>query len=218
MKHALHHVLAAIAGLALASMMVFFVFGSADEQGAAQDGEAPTLGGATSDRDRSSCGTVAVGDAASSAAVEAALADPAPVLDAESREVAVDDQGQARWIAQLHAALSLCTDEIALRPNEGPDTVAVAVTFPDEMPDDQIAAHTYELVGAALGRGPFAINTVTADVRTATGTRELLVARTVWQTFTTQREGLGLPASLPGLLAMGERVSYNRNELDSSGW
>ncbi len=218
MKGFLHHLIAAITGFVLAGLMVFFVFGAADEQGAAQDGTAPSISGAAIDRDRSGCGAIPASEAGSRDALEAALADPPAILDAEGREVRITDEGQSRWIARLQAAASRCIDELALRPNTGPDTLALAVTFPQDMGDEAISAHLMELLGVAFAREPFVIQVVTMDVGTASGTRSLLVNRLVWQTFRDQRSGLDLPDTIDGLIAIGDRISYNRNELDASGW
>ncbi|MFV2070328.1 MAG: hypothetical protein ACC645_25455, partial [Pirellulales bacterium] len=214
-KSAVHHTIAAVAGFVVAALVVFLVFDSADQQGAAQDGDAPIVVGAGPSEN---CGSIAVADSTDAASIETALAEMPEIVGANGAAVEITDKQQLRWFASLHAALSLCADQVSLTPNDNPSQLVVSAMAPADWNKQRASRHAVRMLAAAFDSGPFAVKRVTLTVQHGDATRSINVTRPVWNSYNKNAKRLKLGASIAGFQKLDKRVGFKPNELKISGW
>lgn len=202
-----YHVIASILGFALAALIVFLVFGRADQS--ANPDRASARGAAATAR--TGCGSIAPSAVTDPAAIAAANGNLPPIV-VDGREVVPARADQRRWFARLVAATGLCAVQVEVTDK----TLLVSATYPKGTPVATAGQFAY----ATLTRGfEPPLNRDAMRVNTQIGSQRRMVATTAsaWRSFQRARVLHRLPASIEGLRNSQSRVDYAR-ELVVDGW
>lgn len=201
------HVVATIAGICVAALLVFLVFGRASENGATQDGEVPN--GLEAAATESGCGA-----APSPETSRRATAEPPTVLNDKGVQVR-PVAAQLPYFSRIQAAGGLCVDEV--RVTTGATDISLSTV--EGVTQAQASSFTYRALEQAF-RPPIAPSRVT--IRTSLGTagapRTAVVGRRAWLAFSAGRAALRLPPDMVGLARFQRTVAFPTSELRVSGW
>lgn len=199
------HLVAALAGLLLAALIVFFVFGQASEQGQIS-GEAPA------EAQASLCGTVNAARGRDNATVATASRNLPPVLDGAGARVRLSKRDKD-WVARLHASSGLCVRQLVVRERQ----LLVRATYPAGTSDTQLESFAIDTLARAF-EPPLAQTRVQLDVTREDETRSAAVRVEAWRSFQRSRVAFGLDRSLDGLRNYGERTEFDERFIKVEGW
>lgn len=205
-----YHVIAAVVGLAVAALIVYAVFGSASEQGATQDGTAPT---ALSDGG-SLCGTITAAEGLRQSAItKAAKNSPALfLLDKPIDSINSDRPDQQRWVARVHAGAGLCVDE--LRFGEA-NAVTLNMSTVDSVSKSDVDAFVMQAIGQAF-TAPINPPTVTVELTIGSDVRTIEVSQRAWRLFTARAKQVKQPLTTHNLVLF--RKAVKPSGLAIRGW
>jgi len=206
------HVFSGFVGFALAALIVYLVFGSASEQGATQDGAAPSQLGAGGD---ALCGTITPGEANTPAARTRAAGSLPALFDEQGPIAAIrDDQpDQKAWLARVHAASGGCMDEIRI---EQAGTTLVMSTV-DGVSDADADAFAAGAIAQAFTK-PFVPRRVELTATVDGTTRTAAISRRAWNAYTVSRRQLGVEHSMKSLADFRKARGFSRADLRVIGW
>lgn len=207
----LYHCIAAFVGLSAAALIVFLVFGNASEQGAKPDSAAPdALASGAGGR----CGSIAPAQA-NTPATRALAAKDGPALSLPTGPVqAIGDPTQRAWVARVHAASGLCTDEISFRAG---GTVAISMSATKAVSYAEASALAAGTLAQAF-TAPINPHAVTLTYTAAGTTRIATVGLRAWNAYGVRRRQLRVPLSMHTLVLFRSAVYRGQTDLKLVGW
>lgn len=209
------HIIATLVGLALAALIVYLVFGNASQQGATQDGAAPSSVASG----ESLCGTVTPAEGQSPAARATALEHPPTIIDATGREVVVRATAKAAqqrsWFARVHAASGLCLDEINV-PNANTGTTTIGMSTVKSVSPEDAAAFAGGAIAASF-TAPLRRPAVSLVVLVGREQRSVFVTQRAWSAFLVAGRSRGLGTSVRDLVAFRRSSGFTARDLRITG-
>lgn len=210
-----YHVIAAVVGLCVAALIVWFVFGSASEQGAAQDGSAGALAAADN-----LCGTIDAADITSTE-TRALAHDNLPALfDAKGPIPAIADSQpkQQDWVDRVHAASGLCIDEIHIDRSGNNNLVTIDMSTIEGLSTDDAAAYAAAVLAQSF-TAPFSPLSVTLDATVDGADRNVYITRRAWLAYQVRRKQLDVPHTMHALVQFKQASGTSlRDQLRITGW
>jgi hypothetical protein len=205
-----YHLVAALVGLAIAALIVWWVFGHASEQGATQEGSAGALGAA-----ETQCGTITPAELNGEAA-RATAAKNLPVLANEEGpipSISDDHPDQKAWFARIHAAAGLCADEIKVDDKQTTITMSTIDSVSEADASKFAAAAIAEAFTPPLNRSSVKLEA------TVDGTdRTVVITRRAWNAFQIAREARNRPLDMHSLAQFRQTTSFKPTDLRVVGW
>ncbi len=212
-----YHVIAALVGLSIAALIVYLVFGSASEQGAAQDGDAGTYAASAN-----LCGSISPAKVNGTKARSLAGENLPALFDAKGplQGIAASQPDQLAWVERVHAASGLCIDELHIeRSGATSNVVKIAMSTTGDISETDGAAYVAAVLPQVFTM-PFLPAQVTV-VATIGGTdRTIVMSRRAWRAYDAQRKQLGLTNSVKNLKLFKKAAgaSLGRGDLTITGW
>jgi hypothetical protein len=213
------HVIATVAGLLLAGLIVFIVFGNASKEGALQDGTAPTISA-----DGTVCGSVKAADISTAAARTKALKNLPTAIGPSDQPVEFTRADQKAWLARVQAASGLCIDEIrvglhgATATSSG-DTTKISMSTVKRVSEPEASIYTGATLLAA-NQAP--LNGRNVDIITYVGDqkREIYFSVRAYRLFLVAHKGLGLGTTAADLVKFRTHIGSGLSGTDIriNGW
>lgn len=205
-----YHALAALVGLSISALIVWFVFGSASQEGARQEGSAGSLSA------ESLCGSIAPGEANSADTRRKARENPPTLYNEQGLipSISEDKPEQQAWVDRVHAAGGLCVEEVRIEQEAG---ATIQLSALGDVSEEYAAAFTAGVIAQAF-TAPFNPPKVTVRTTLREGERTAIVSRRAWQAYQIRREALGIPHSMHALVQFRQATAYGPNDLRILGW
>lgn len=205
-----YHVVAALVGLAISALIVWFVFGSASEEGATQEGSAGSLSA------ESLCGSITPAKSTSAESRLQARENPPTLYNEEGLIPAISDDkpDQQDWVDRVHAAGGLCIEELRIEQVAGTTVTLGAL---DDVSEAEAADFTAGVFAQAF-TAPFNPRKVTVNTTVGDSERTAIVSQRAWNAYQIRREALGMQHSMRALVLFRQATSYGPADLRIVGW